>query len=96
MDERRLSLLRDLERALLDALSESADVHWTLERMHDAGFTLQLHLDCRRETDAESSATARATPEPTFRINSDDLMLLRALGIDPTRKGRTRARRLTS
>ena len=29
-------------------------------------------------------------PEPAFRINSDDLTLLRALGIDPTRKSRAR------
>lgn len=90
MDERRLSLLRDLERALLDALSESADVHRSLERMHEAGFTLQLHVDCLREDEGNRPAAARATPEPAFRINSDDLMMLRALGIDPTRKGRAR------
>lgn len=91
MDERRHSLLRDLERALFDALSESAEVHRTLERMHDAGFTLLLQLDCRKEGEAEGSCDAsRPAAEPSFRINSDDLMMLRSLGIDPTRKSRSR------
>lgn len=111
MDERRLSLLRDLERALLEALSESADVHRSLERMHGEGYTLQLFLDCHRET-ASAKAAGRAGGEsrsgeiaesrsresgaggdggePIFRINSGDLQMLRALGIDPTRKGRAR------
>lgn len=94
MDERRLALLRDLERALLDALAESAEVHRSLERMHDEGYTLQLYFGCRRDGESEerSLAPARgaAPPEPVFRINSDDLTMLRALGIDPTRKGRAR------
>ena len=94
MDERRLALLRDLERALLEALSESADVHRTLERMHGEGYTLQLYLDCRREGEAAASsapqAERRSAGEPLFRINSDDLTMLRSLGIDPTRKGRAR------
>ena len=91
MDERRLSLLRELERALLEALSESADVHRSLERMHGEGYTLQLFLDCHREGEpAAESPAPRPTAEPLFRINSDDLAMLRALGIDPTRKGRAR------
>ena len=110
MDERRLALLRDLERALLEALSESADVHRSLERMHGEGYTLQLFLDCRREgesdapgaapprpanerrsgRDRRSSVPVHAANEPVFRINSEDLRMLRALGIDPTRKGRAR------
>jgi hypothetical protein len=115
MDERRLALLRELERALLEALSESADVHRSLERMHGEGYTLQLYLDCQRDEDGETGVRSpvrvvaerrsgvdrraaanggRRTPgdagEPIFRINSDDLRMLRALGIDPTRKGRAR------
>ncbi|MGE0638801.1 MAG: hypothetical protein AB7G12_10470 [Thermoanaerobaculia bacterium] len=91
MDERRHALLRDLERALFDALSESAEVHRTLEKMHDAGFTLLLQLDCRREADSGAAEESpRSAAEPSFRINSDDLMMLRSLGIDPTRKSRSR------
>jgi hypothetical protein len=127
MAERRISLLRDLERALLEAISESAEVHRSLERMRDEGYTLQIFLDCQRaDTAADSNlgvrapetleparvpaalpvpAAARAgserrprstrkappaAPAPLFRINSEDLAMLRALGIDPTRKGRAR------
>lgn len=93
MDERRLTLLRDLERALLEALSDSVDVHRSLERMHGEGYTLALYLDCQPEGVASSppvGAARKAGREPVFRINSDDLAMLRALGIDPTRKGRAR------
>jgi len=135
MDDLRLALLRDLERALLEALAESAEAHRALERMHEEGLTLQIYLDCRRpderasqgpaarglvsETPLEPArvpaaaapvsqrAIARASgrsgerraraprrspapPQPLFRINSEDLAMLRSLGIDPTRKGRAR------
>jgi len=126
MEDLRLALLRELERALLEALAESAEAHRTLERMHDEGLTLQIYLDCRsaRERSSEAPleparvpaaaapvsarALARATgragdrrpraprksapvePAPLFRINTADLAMLRALGIDPTRKGRGR------
>ncbi|MEO8195910.1 MAG: hypothetical protein ABI689_04225 [Thermoanaerobaculia bacterium] len=88
--------MRELERALLEAISESAEVHRTLHRMHLEGYTLQLFLDCQPASEPDS--TAVATParaanralEPAFRINSDDLTLLRGLGIDPTRKSRAR------
>lgn len=96
MDERRRTFMRELERALLEAISESAEVHRTLHRMHREGYTLQLFLDCQpaMETDPaaaqEPAKPGARTLEPAFRINSDDLTLLRALGIDPTRKSRAR------
>jgi len=99
MDERRRTFMRELERALLEAISESAEVHRTLHRMHREGYTLQLYLDCQPAADAARTAAdtpsepARAESrelEPAFRINSEDLSLLRALGIDPTRKSRAR------
>jgi hypothetical protein len=112
MDERRRTFMHELERALLEAISESAEVHRTLNRMHLEGYTLQLFLDCQ-PADARDSVAAAHAPhaadtadnlepaksdiraasrakEPAFRINSDDLSLLRALGIDPTRKSRAR------
>ncbi len=92
MDDRRLSFMRELERALLEAISESAEVHRTLDRMHREGYTLQLFLDCQPAAEPAlepSNSTARKA-EPAFRINSDDLSLFRALGIDPTRKSRAR------
>ena len=111
MDERRRTFMRELERALLEAISESAEVHRTLHRMHSEGYTLQLFLDCQpagspEPTTADPAAdrdpcdtlvpartASRAETggkEPAFRINSEDLTLLRALGIDPTRKSRAR------
>lgn len=115
MDERRRTFMRELERALLEAISESAEVHRTLNRMHREGYTLQLFLDCQpaevadparaaagsgaadssttaddlEPVKSEARAAGRAN-EPAFRINSDDLTLLRGLGIDPTRKSRVR------
>lgn len=92
MDERRRTFLRELERALLEAISESAEVHRTLNHMHREGYRLQLFLDCQpaSEPPQELSDAATRHAEPAFRINSDDLSLLRALGIDPTRKSRAR------
>ncbi len=96
MDDSRKSFLRDLERALLEAISESAEVHRTLERMHRDGFRLQLFVDCQPleegATGNESTPPAPEirTIEPAFRINGDDLVLLRGLGIDPTRQSRAR------
>lgn len=96
MDERRLTFMRELERALLEAISESAEVHRTLHQMHSEGYTLQLFLDCQPASAEQSSGgtgVTKAAPrdaEPAFRINSEDLSLLRSLGIDPTRKSRAR------
>jgi hypothetical protein len=96
MDERRRTFMRELERALLEAISESAEVHRTLQRMHREGYRLQLFLDCQpagaadATTEAEPAKPEIRVLEPAFRINSDDLTLLRGLGIDPTRKSRAR------
>ncbi len=91
MDERRRTFMRELERALLEAISESEEVHRTLHRMHREGYTLQLFLDCQPAAEAATKpCDSTLQAEPAFRINSDDLSLLRALGIDPTRKSRAR------
>ena len=85
MDERKRGLLREVERALLDAISESNEVHRSLSRLQRAGYTLHLFLDCAAEREGSPQA-------PVFRINGQDLKLLRSLGIDPTRKHRRRSR----
>jgi hypothetical protein len=102
MEAKKRTLMREVERALLDALAESSEVHRTLWRLQREGFTLQLFLDCQREEDPRRSArrpsaragrrkpAAAAEAEPTFRIDADDLRFLRSLGIDPTRKRRAR------
>ena len=105
MEAKRRTLLRDVERALLDALAESSEVHRTLWRLQREGWTLQLSLDCQREDDRERGAgrsrvravrkasSGEGSSEPVFRIDADDLRFLRALGIDPTRKRRARRAR---
>lgn len=47
------------------------------------------------EPPEDVSGSAPAAPEPTFRINQSDLAFLRSVGIDPTRrvKSRTKNRR---
>lgn len=96
-------MLRDLSRALYEAISDSSEVGESLRRIRREGYTLHLLLDCKRE-DSDGSATSEspaseptigvpvgtADPEPVFRINGQDLVFLRSLGIDPTRRRRRR------
>jgi hypothetical protein len=50
----------------------------------------------RRSEASRSAATQSGTepgsgkPAPVFRIDGNDLLFLRSIGIDPTRKSRTR------
>jgi 23S rRNA (adenine2503-C2)-methyltransferase len=69
MDERRRTFMRELERALLEAISESAEVHRTLQRMHREGYTLQLFLDCQpAAADPErAGAVAAEAAKPEIR-----------------------------
>jgi hypothetical protein len=98
------ALLADVERALLDALAESPAMHRSLWKLQREGWVLRLFLDCERDAEdapAESLAgspeqrrrsSARETAAPVFRIDADDLRFLRSVGIDPTRKRRSRRR----
>lgn len=87
-DAKKRSLLRELERALLDAIAESPEVHRRLWKLQREGYTLHLSLDCAREGDV--GLVERPGAEPSFRIDSQDLAFLQSIGIDPTRKRRTR------
>lgn len=87
-DARKRSLLRDLERALLDAIAESPEVHRKLWKLQREGYTLELHLDCAPA--GEIRTAPRREPEPSFRIDAADLAFLQSIGIDPTRKRRSR------
>lgn len=102
LEAKKRSLLSSLERALLDALAESPEVHRSIWRLQRAGFTLQFAIECREaaadgdeppfEAVAGGAPEAAAAARPgTFRIDAGDLRFLRSIGIDPTR--RTRARR---
>jgi hypothetical protein len=105
LDDKLHQMLKDLRRALSDAISESSEVSQSLRKIRDEGYALYLLVDCKRES-AEGEALAlrpasrvagssRAvgavgTAEPTFQINVRDLSFLKSIGIDPTRRLRRR------
>ena len=97
MEPRLKQLLEDLTRSLCEAIAESPEVHERLESIRREGYTLNLFLDCKpfeSDEDAETEeGTKRPLPAPPFRINGRDLAFLRSVGIDPTRKARSRTSR---
>ena len=101
MNDRIKQLLRELGTAINESISSSDDVHRHLQRIRDEGYDLYVVLDAtiglNKQGDDDDEAPAPAPgalvvsdKDVQFRINVNDLSLLRALGIDPTRKVRTR------
>jgi len=88
LDDNLKTMLKKFERALTAAMVGSTDVGHSLRNIQDAGYSLHLRVDCKRGEDAAEHVTvhARRGPEPTFKINGQDLALLKSLGIDPTRQ----------
>jgi hypothetical protein len=88
-------MLRELRRALSEAISESSEVSRTLRKIREEGYSLYLLVDCKREREADDDSFPLAAPrtsgrEPAFQINGNDLSFLRSIGIDPTRRLRRR------
>jgi hypothetical protein len=93
-------MLRDLRRALSDAISDSSEVSRTLRRIREEGYSLYLLVDCKREAFDDDDPLPVASRmsrrerererEPVFQINGPDLHFLRSIGIDPTRRSRRR------
>jgi hypothetical protein len=98
VDERIKQLLQDLGTAINESISGSEDVNRHIQKIRDEGYDLYVVLDAtiglnKQDDDSEPVETPKAPPkEVQFRININDLALLRALGIDPTRKVRTARR----
>lgn len=101
MDDKIKQLLQDLGSAINESISGSEDVNRHIQRIRDEGYDLYVVLDATiglnkqdDDSDDEQAVTAPAEPpkEVQFRINVNDLALLRSLGIDPTRKVRTARR----
>lgn len=94
MDERLQRKLRDLGRAVFEAISESAEVGEALDLIRAEGYSLSMQLNCKKEPADERAdrQPVRALPEhrPDFRIDGQDLTFLRSIGIDPTRRMRRR------
>jgi len=101
VDDRIKQLLQDLGTAINESISGSEDVNQHIQRIRDEGYDLYVVLDAtiglNKQDDESETAVVAATPAKTpkevqFRININDLALLRALGIDPTRKVRSARR----
>ena len=98
MDDKIKQLLRELGTAINESIAGSEDVNKQIQRIRDEGYNLYVVLDAtiglNKEDDAEEPAvvTVKSDREIQFRININDLALLRALGIDPTRKVRAARR----
>jgi uncharacterized protein (UPF0335 family) len=95
VDDKIKQLLQDLGTAINESISGSEDVNDHIQRIRDEGYDLYVVLDAtiglnkQEDPDTlEHDAIVPATParEVQFRINVNDLSMLRSLGIDPTRK----------
>lgn len=94
MDDKIKQLLQDLGTAINESISSSDDVNQHIQRIRDEGYDLYVVLDAtiglnKQDSEAtEDVVPVPATPprEVQFRINVNDLSMLRSLGIDPTRK----------
>ena len=95
MDDKIKQLLQELGTAINESISGSEDVNRHIQRIRDEGYDLYVVLDAtiglnKQEPDggddSEEVAVAKPPKEVQFRINVNDLAMLRALGIDPTRK----------
>ncbi|HET9793117.1 MAG TPA: hypothetical protein VFS34_01550 [Thermoanaerobaculia bacterium] len=104
MDAKLRAMLKELGDAINDSVSESDRVHETIERLREHGYRLFLNLDARigierdedfAEGEDESVEMSPATAAAEFRIDFRDLRFLKSVGIDPTRKVRTRRARAT-
>jgi hypothetical protein len=101
MDDKIKQLLRDLGTAINESISASDDVNQHIQRIRDEGYNLYVVLDAtiglNKQDDEESTEpvgemTVKENKDVSFRINVNDLALLRAIGIDPTRKVRSTRR----
>lgn len=104
MDEKIKQLLRELGTAINESISTSEAVNRHIQKIRDEGYDLYVMLDAtiglnKHDGEEEPAAAASTAPasaelivkndkEIQFRINVNDLALLRSLGIDPTRKVR--------
>ena len=95
-------LLRELGTAINESISSSDDVNRHIQRIRDEGYDLYVLLDATIGLNKQGDDDDAPAPAPgalvisdkdvQFRINVNDLSLLRALGIDPTRKVRSARR----
>jgi hypothetical protein len=90
VDERIKQLLRDLGTAINESISGSDEVNKQIQKIRDEGYNLYVVLDAtiglnrQDEEPVPSEVVVKSSKDVQFRININDLALLRSLGIDPT------------
>ena len=98
-------MLKELGQAINESISGSDRVHDSIRKIRHEGYNLYMVLDAKvgvNRRPARGGKKRSAGPEPdiesietadraAFRINIKDLRFLKSVGIDPTRKVRTRA-----
>lgn len=102
MDDRIKQLLQELGTTINESISGSEEVNRQIQRIRDEGYDVYVVLDAtiglnkNTDDDGPEEAVESLTPihEVQFRINVNDLAMLRALGIDPTRKVKRAGRRV--
>lgn len=107
MDEKIKQLVQALGGAINECISGSEDVNKHIQNIRDEGYDLYVVLDATIGLNKQGEGTwmpdspenvreetLPATPprEAQFRINVNDLSMLRSLGIDPTRKTKSTRR----
>lgn len=94
MNDKIKQLLRELGNAINESISGSQDVNEQIQKIRDEGYNLYVVLDATiglgkndgtSPTDV-SSQVALTRQDAQFRINMNDLVFLRSVGIDATRK----------
>jgi hypothetical protein len=98
LDDRLKELLKELSDSINESISNSASVNDQIQKIRDEGYDLYVFLDATiglgrdgeqtTVTHGQTVAHARGnvSEEAQFRINVNDLVFLRSVGIDPTRK----------
>ena len=95
MDDKIKQLLKELGNAINESISSSTDVNDQIQKIRDEGYDLYVVLDAtiglNKEGDEPSESNAKhhlsvQGNQVVFRINVNDLAMLRSLGIDPTRR----------
>jgi hypothetical protein len=107
LDDKIKELLKQLGDAINESISASDVVNDQIQRIRDEGYNLYVVLDAtiglNRTDDEEEPAPGGEQPETAlvpksttsevqFRIDVNDLTILRSMGIDPTRKVRSTRR----
>ncbi len=104
MDDRLKQFLKELGDAINESISSSETVNAQIQKIRDEGYDLYVFLDATigLGRDGESTTITQGqtvaqskgnlSNESQFRINVNDLVFLRSVGIDPTRKVKAQKR----